>query len=538
MPPFPWVKTADRSLVLGRATDDEDASAVIAALRRERVGGQFWGRPMARRAIVVRTEPDDERGWGDQPTRTALLTTRPPTRQESATLRACSVALVPPSTNWWSLMINAEFVRCSADDELGLIAWLCGVPVCNLDYETVPAPTIEAALRANLAGWHYRNAFTGEPASIGEVVEQLGVWRRLLDDNRAIGAVAGISRWKRTQLAKFLWDGIESPPMRREGAALTIAKRRGSSLGIWPSRVSARLLEVAIAEACPVATIEDGFIRSIGLGSNLTVPWSLVVDRRGIYFDPSRPSDLETLLATHVFTEAELARAAALRHAVVAGRVGKYSARDATSSSLILPADRRSVLVVGQVGDDLSVLKGGNGIGGNLPLLHRVRAEEPNAFIVYRPHPDVEAGHRTGALRDAVVLSYADAIDRAGNVLAMIERVDAVHVLSSLTGFEALLRGREVIVHGQPFYAGWGLTHDLAPQSARRGRPLTINALIAASLILYPRYLDPVTGLPCSPEILIERLTREGPVKNSILIRMRRWQGRLHSGWTRAKDGR
>ena len=36
--------------------------------------------------------------------------------------------------------------------------------------------------------------------------------------------------------------------------------------------------------------------------------------------------------------------------------------------------------------------------------------------------------------------------------------VDEVHTLTSLTGFEALLRGIEVHAYGGPFYAGWGLT--------------------------------------------------------------------------------
>jgi capsule polysaccharide export protein KpsC/LpsZ len=32
---------------------------------------------------------------------------------------------------------------------------------------------------------------------------------------------------------------------------------------------------------------------------------------------------------------------------------------------------------------------------------------------------------------------------------------------------------------------------------------------VAASLILYPRYLDPVTRLECPPEVLVERLAAD-----------------------------
>jgi capsular polysaccharide export protein len=44
----------------------------------------------------------------------------------------------------------------------------------------------------------------------------------------------------------------------------------------------------------------------------------------------------------------------------------------------------------------------------------------------------------------------------------------------------------------------------------RRQRRLTLDELVAGSLILYPRYQDPVTGLPCAPEVLLERLAQPG----------------------------
>src|SRR3546814_1728769 len=95
--------------------------------------------------------------------------------------------------------------------------------------------------------------------------------------------------------------------------------------------------------------------------------------------------------------------------------------------------------------------------------------------------------------------------------MELVQAVDEVHVLSSLTGFEALMRGRPVTVHGMPFYAGWGLTRDLAAANGRRGRRLSLDQLVAGALILYPRYLDPVTRLPCGPEIMVERLASGAP---------------------------
>ena len=79
--------------------------------------------------------------------------------------------------------------------------------------------------------------------------------------------------------------------------------------------------------------------------------------------------------------------------------------------------------------------------------------------------------------------------------------VDEVHVNTSLAGFEALLRGKAVTTYGVPFYAGWGLTRDLGPVPARRTAKRSIDELVAAALLIYPRYLDPVTGLPCPAEV-------------------------------------
>ena len=51
-----------------------------------------------------------------------------------------------------------------------------------------------------------------------------------------------------------------------------------------------------------LARMEDGFIRSVGLGSDFNWPYFLAVDRKGIYYDPSRPSELEDILQRHAGT--------------------------------------------------------------------------------------------------------------------------------------------------------------------------------------------------------------------------------------------
>jgi capsular polysaccharide export protein len=256
---------------------------------------------------------------------------------------------------------------------------------------------------------------------------------------------------------------------------------------------------------------------------------SLVLDSRGMHFDPSVRSDLEQLLAETDFDAALISRARDLIAQLVTRGVTKYNLSN-TAPSIQWPVGKRRILVPGQVEDDLSVRLGGEGIGGNLDLLARVRAANPDAFILYKPHPDVEAGHRKGRVRDEIALGYTDSIIRDVSTAALLAEIDELHTLTSLAGFEALLRGRRVVVYGRPFYAGWGLTTDIA--KVERGRRLAVEELVAGALILYPRYLDPVTRLPCGPEVVVERLDDPELWRPGILVLARRLQGLLTRQWS------
>jgi capsular polysaccharide export protein len=155
----------------------------------------------------------------------------------------------------------------------------------------------------------------------------------------------------------------------------------------------------------------------------------------------------------------------------------------------------------------------------NAELLRRTRAANPEAVILYKPHPDVEAGLRTGHVERPE--DWADCVLHKADIAALLPQVQAVWTMTSLTGFEALLRGVPVTTLGMPFYAGWGLTTDLAPPCPRRRTGIALDGLVHATLIDYPRYRDPVTGLPCPAEIVAERLANGeipalGPFNRSL----------------------
>ncbi|MCY4044774.1 MAG: hypothetical protein OXE99_06810 [Cellvibrionales bacterium] len=249
--------------------------------------------------------------------------------------------------------------------------------------------------------------------------------------------------------------------------------------------------------------IEDGFIRSKGLGIDLTPPLSLVFDPVGIYFDATRPSHLENLLFSTPVDKTKKSRAANLRKKIRKHRISKYNLNE-TGSLPQLPTDKKIILIPGQVDNDASIRLGDLSEIGILGVLKKARKTNPNAFIIYRPHPDVLTGERTGVTAKQAT-PFADHIDCHTPIHSTLSAADEVHVLTSLVGFEALLQEKTVICYGMPFYAGWGLTQDKI-SCERRGVKRTLDELVYLTLIDYAIYLHPNTLMPTTVENAIDWL--------------------------------
>lgn len=533
IPPFPRARSDLLGTMGGEcAVRETSADDVIQALRTARVGSTFW-----LRAASAPQDCDVLINSKDGQTVARLLTAA---RRERPGCRPClrsptgissDFPHVSAATDPWTLSESIAHVVCDADDEFALVAALSGCKVTVVGNGRFEDLTDTAALRdvvrrELIDQWSWFSPFDGKPLSPVDAIALLRGWRDLIGRNRDILDVEGVARWKRLTVDPMLWDGTS--PVRYSARESQInAPVNGYALA-WLSRSNERALKRLHQRQIPVGDIEDGLIRSIGLGANCVPPLSIVVDRLGPHFDPAKPSELEQILESADIGQDYLSRAALLRDTIVQSGIGKYG-RDAASlpNCNASAADRRhTVLVTGQVEDDRSVLCGAAGLN-NLDLLKRARSLEPDAWIIYRPHPDVEAGHRKGAIPATSVLALADEIDRETPIAGLFVRVDAVHVLTSLAGFEALLRGCKVVTHGVPFYAGWGLTTDLGPVPARRTRQRSIDELVAAALILYPRYVDPVTLLPCEPERVVDRIIADRATITSPLITLRSLQGRL-----------
>ncbi|MDX3908844.1 MAG: capsule biosynthesis protein [Sphingobium sp.] len=524
-PPFPGGKP----VALSRAGQaNEDTTAVLALLRAHRVGGHFWAKqpPIAKDAIIACPWDDAsakamaERAAASGDTVVFWITDR----KTQPVPHSCIVGPADP----WHVAANAKAFWGREDDERLLIARITGREVEVMDGARLPRLS-DQVQNALLSHCDYIDPFSGERTTAARTIELLAFWRGLIDANRPIVAAAGMAFWKRETVEPLLWGGGE--PVRHISTVRALEELRDDdAVAVWKAKTPPELLAAIERRAANNPTllheVEDGFIRSIGLGADCVPPLSITVDAIGVHFDPAGESGLERLLNTGNFSPDQLARAEAIRTLIISSGLSKYGLG---GDSMARPGgERRHVLVTGQVEDDRSVLAARGEVRGNLDLLRRARRAERQAYILYRPHPDVDAGHRKGHVPDDVALEYADAIDRGTPISTLLDMVDGVHVLSSLAGFEALLRGRDVTTHGTPFYAGWGLTRDLGATPERRKKRMDINALATGVLLLYPRYLDPVTALPCPPEVLVQRLIAGVKKESRFIVPLRRLQGKVN----------
>ena len=303
----------------------------------------------------------------------------------------------------------------------------------------------------------------------------------------------GFSIWKKPIVRRF-FSGSNVVFVR---SASQVPPDR--TLAVW----GCKPIPGKMSEGVQLLHLEDGFLRSVGLGADLIRPLSWVIDTRGIYYDSTRPSDLEILLQTTEFSSGLLERASLLRERIVSTGLTKYNVG---SSIWVRPKRaRRVILVPGQVENDASLQFGAPGIRTNLGLLRSVRGLNPDAYLIYKPHPDVAAGLKAKGEREDQVVKWCDEVVNEVSMGELLPVVDAVHVLTSLAGFEALLRGKSVTCYGQPFYAGWGLTNDVMPIT-RRTRQLTLDQLVAGVLLLYPTYVSYTSGDFSTPEQALDDL--------------------------------
>ncbi|MBR0557043.1 capsular polysaccharide biosynthesis protein [Ciceribacter sp. L1K23] len=290
--------------------------------------------------------------------------------------------------------------------------------------------------------------------------------------------------------------GLAMPQtMFRKHFAEAMLSNPESRILTWGYRAKPWVYDFAREHGVPLTYCEDGFIRSTGLGNERQQPLSLCFDRQGLYFDATRPSDLETLLQNYDFDADRqlMERAAICRDKLISMGLSKYNfAPPFDVEAVYGRKDRRRILILGQVETDASIKYGCERPIDNNDVVRLAKAENPDAQIIYKPHPDVLFGSRQKVSEPDEVKDIATIVYDRISLPDSLRTVDHVYTITSLGGFEALLRDIPVTTLGCPFYAGWGVTDDRQP-CHRRTRKLTVLQVFAAAYMLYPTYRDPFT---------------------------------------------
>ncbi|MCB1446107.1 MAG: capsular polysaccharide biosynthesis protein [Rhizobiaceae bacterium] len=426
--------------------------------------------------------------------------------------------------NPWPLLEAAEAVY-TISSQLGFEALMAGRTVhafgatyyshrgLTIDHCPSPAPRATAGLEqvfhaAFIDYSYYLDLHDRRPVELEHALDQLLTVRSQRNQITHRVYTGGLSPWKRRALDPFVVGPAgRAVHCRSMSQAEAMARAHGGQVALWGT---SRPFPAEV----PAMRFEDGFIRSRGLGANLALPCSLAMDWDHVYYDARGESRLEHIIAHQDYSPALLDRSARLIASIVEKGVSKYNVGDDVTFPAV-EAGRLRILVPGQVEKDASIRYGSPVTRTNHALVAAVRALHPDAYLAYKEHPDVTSGVRAGG----EVPDAADIVIREGDIKHWIAWCDRVETMTSLAGFEALIRDKPVGVHGIPFYAGWGLTDDRLPVP-RRTRRVSVEMLAAAALILYPFYVHPLSGLPCRVEELVEEIGLRRQVRVPLYRRL------------------
>lgn len=328
-------------------------------------------------------------------------------------------------------------------------------------------------------------------------------------DDLPIAFMFGFNPWKREHMSHFFKEyrtAYVFGQVDMQRLQTFFKKYQNKVFIIWGFKEPDGLVQYAAKKKINIYRVEDGFVRSVGLGAAHTLPISIAVDSRTLYFNAREASDLEVLLETYDVSEELLAQADRCIDLLVNMGVSKYNHTTRMNiNDLYGQKTKKRILVIGQVEDDASIQYGCSQRMTNNELVWKAYNENPDCEIIYKPHPDVLGGYRKAYSNPQDVAHISKVVVEPLSIVDALQTIDHVYTMTSLVGFEALIRGIEVTCHGAPFYAGWGLTQDRQP-CPRRTRKRTIKELFAISYLVYPRYINPETGTRINLEEAIELL--------------------------------
>jgi capsular polysaccharide export protein len=262
----------------------------------------------------------------------------------------------------------------------------------------------------------------------------------------------------------------------------------------WGRKKSGRIIQwIAQKLNKKFSLLEDGFIRSIGLGVDDSPSFSIVEDNVGIYYDATTPSRLENILNSYDFKNDEklmlqVEKAISL---IQKHHISKYNNAQNVKKDYF-KTDEQRVLVVAQTAGDASLKYGMLKEFSTDKIIEDALTENPNATLYLKIHPDVLSGKKKSDIDIVNLDKRVHIIKENLNPISLLKYFDKVYVKTSGMGFEALLVGCEVVCYGMPYYAGWSVTDDRV-ECKRRKRELSVEEIFAGAYILYSRYVNPYT---------------------------------------------
>lgn len=338
------------------------------------------------------------------------------------------------------------------------------------------------------------------PAPPSGITTRLRLYaRKLIRSRKPKLYVFGFSSWK-TFISDWFPDHsvifapTKIPPHQFERHWKKKLVRDDRSIVLsWQYKGPEQLKDFCDANGIPFYYVEDGFIRSLKLGALRTPPMSLTFDSQDMYFRSDKPTDLEDILINYDFDidKQLIDRAKSAISYMLDNGISKYNSGSTIDiEALYGKKTKKRVLVIGQVERDASIAYGCNKPFTNNDLVRLARRENPEADLIYKPHPEVLSGIASKLSDPNDVRAISRILEDDVTLSDSLQSIDHVYTITSLSGFEALLRGIKVTTIGCPFYSGWGLTDDRQPNPRRR-RKLSVEEIFACAYIVYPRYFDP-----------------------------------------------
>ena len=255
--------------------------------------------------------------------------------------------------------------------------------------------------------------------------------------------------------------------------------------------------------------LEDGFIRSIGLGVQGYPAFSIVEDENGMHYDAFKNTTIQQILNEYDFKNDEklLSLAKDTIELIKKYKISKYNINEMKLPDIVKNSKKEKVLIIAQTAGDNSLKYGRAYEFKPKDIIISALEENPGKDIFVKIHPDVLTGKRKSSIDIDLAKKYCKVLTQNTNPILLLEEFDKVYTQTSQMGFEAAFLGKEVVTFGMPFYAGWGITKDKL-QNPERKRKLTPLEVFAAAYILYSKYYNPYEKRECDIIETIEEIVK------------------------------